>query len=379
MMKLDLRKSLGIASALALAVVLSVMMLNNASPVTADADNGGSDVSASAVIAIGVDGGWVQNIAGGGPTPAPTNNSYTYASPNWTLVKVTDHLCKGDEFLVKDGATVLGSTSAVPNENPACTGGLDFDTAFADPLTSSGTFGPLGPGAHHIFTDITARWSGAGSFGIRVDTVRCLGAPATIVGTMGPDNIVGTAGADVIHGLGGDDILDGEGGDDTICGGAGDDMLKGDDGSDMLRGGSGDDRLYGQNGDDTLRGEDGNDVIYGGAGNDNMGGNGGNDRLKGEDGDDVGSGGPGNDTLTGGDGEDDLSGDDGNDRVYGNDDDDELRGNAGDDVIYGGTGDDELIGGPGNDRLKGESGDDDCNGGAGIDTGSSCETTVGIP
>jgi Ca2+-binding RTX toxin-like protein len=93
----------------------------------------------------------------------------------------------------------------------------------------------------------------------------CFGAPATIVGTEGPDNadfgtppIVGTAGADVIVALGGDDVVDGLGGDDKICGGDGDDFMFGNAGNDQMDGGGGDiDFVSGGPGDDTLDGGSG--------------------------------------------------------------------------------------------------------------------------
>ena len=110
-------------------------------------------------------------------------------------------------------------------------------------------------------------------------TPRCVGKPATIVGTPGPDSLKGTAGADVIAGLGGNDTVAGLGGNDTVCGGSG---------NDSISGGAGSDTLAGEAGNDTLAGGAGNDTLLGGLGNDTLVGGPGVDRL---------SGGPGQNTV----------------------------------------------------------------------------------
>lgn len=106
---------------------------------------------------------------------------------------------------------------------------------------------------------------------------RCMGEPATEVGTGGDDVLVGTAGIDVFVGRGGDDRMIGRGGSDVLCGGPGADTAKGgggDDtaagkgGDDSLLGGSGDDQLLGGGGDDALDGQGGIDDLNGGAGTD---------------------------------------------------------------------------------------------------------------
>src|SRR4051794_18410875 len=68
---------------------------------------------------------------------------------------------------------------------------------------------------------------------------QCLGQPATILGSSGPDTLSGTAGSDVIVGLAGNDKISGAGGDDLICGGAGDDRLSGGAGDDTVDGAAG--------------------------------------------------------------------------------------------------------------------------------------------
>lgn len=100
----------------------------------------------------------------------------------------------------------------------------------------------------------------------------CLGKPATIVGTPGPDTISGTSGPDVILGLGGNDRIFGNGGNDTICAGDGDDAVFGGTGNDVIAGGPGRDDISGDAGDDDLRGEPNDDRLAGGTGNDRLDG-----------------------------------------------------------------------------------------------------------
>jgi hypothetical protein len=98
---------------------------------------------------------------------------------------------------------------------------------------------------------------------------RCLGLPATIVGTAGRDVLHGTKRADVIVALGGNDLVRGLGAGDRVCAGAG---------SDRVEGGAGNDRLYGEAGNDLLLGGPGKDRLYGGPGKDRMNGGPGRDR-----------------------------------------------------------------------------------------------------
>lgn len=166
-------------------------------------------------------------------------------------------------------------------------------------------------------------------FSLQVEIVdagrTCLGQPATMVGTSGPDTLRGTAGPDVILGLGGNDDINGLGGNDRICGGPGNDTLVGAGGVDGILGGPG------------------RDIIRGGAATDVLNGQGGRDRIIGQGGPDVMFGGGGNDVLDGGGG---------NDVMRGNGGDDRLRGRAGRDTLNGGAGNDACIGGAGRDRLR---------------------------
>src|SRR4051794_5768838 len=62
----------------------------------------------------------------------------------------------------------------------------------------------------------SALWITPTAFGAGAP-VRCLGTPATIIGTSGDDHLVGTRSADVIVGGAGVDEIDGAGGNDLIC------------------------------------------------------------------------------------------------------------------------------------------------------------------
>jgi glycerophosphoryl diester phosphodiesterase len=70
-------------------------------------------------------------------------------------------------------------------------------------------------------------------------TPRCLGRPATIVGTSAAETLVGTDRPDVIVGLDGNDVISGRGGADRICAGRGHDEVYGGRGADVANGGDG--------------------------------------------------------------------------------------------------------------------------------------------
>jgi glycerophosphoryl diester phosphodiesterase len=88
---------------------------------------------------------------------------------------------------------------------------------------------------------------------------RCLGRPATIVGTSGAETLVGTDGPDVIVGQDGNDVIAGRGGADRVCAGGGDDVARGGGGADVLFGEAGHDDLDGGRGPDVANGGDGRD------------------------------------------------------------------------------------------------------------------------
>ena len=172
---------------------------------------------------------------------------------------------------------------------------------------------------------------------------RCLGKPATIVGSGA---VRGTAHADVIVVAGGDDRVDGGGGNDRICTGGGDDQIAG---------GTGSDRVDAGPGADSVEGGNGSDWVIGGIGRDSLIGNRGNDQLFGGAGD--------RDFVNGGLGDDGA-----------------LDGGAGDfDQVIGGVGNDKLFGGAGvGDVLRSDRGGDLVDGGPGAhDTASFAVSGLG--
>ena len=185
-----------------------------------------------------------------------------------------------------------------------------------------------------------------------------LGAPCTIVGTVGDDTIVGTEGNDVICGLGGDDRISGLGGNDIIFAGAGNDLVFAGGGNDTVYGGAGDDELLGNGNDDVLLGEAGNDELSGGFGSDVVSGARGVDVIDGGAGPDVIFGGRGHDTLDGNDGRDAIDGGRGNDSILGGDGNDLLVGGPGRDSVLAGRGNDRILNVESSDFVSGEAGTD---------------------
>jgi Ca2+-binding RTX toxin-like protein len=221
-----------------------------------------------------------------------------------------------------------------------------------------------------------------------VETPRCHGRQAKIVGTDGNDVLHGTPDRDVIWGGEGDDEIFGSLGNDLLCGGPGADLIHGGRGNDEVDGGAGaGDQAIGDLGDDKV-----------------MGGAGGEDEVAGDLGIDIVNGGPGNndlvhgdygwDRMSGGAGRGDIAsfatkvaggkgtgvwaslaahraGGDGHDRLFGFESlegsafRDTLIGTKQGNVISGGLGDDHLLGGGGPDTLQGGQGSDGCTGAKG--------------
>ena len=250
-------------------------------------------------------------------------------------------------------------------------------------------------------------------------TPECFGAPATIVGTAGPDVFVGTPGADVIVAGRGNDVINGRGGPDSICGGRGHDTLRGGRGDDRISGGAGHDYADGGRGKDLILGNAGNDALEFlrsdaflqsvGFGDDRLVGGAGLDYLHSEPGNDQIVGGPGSDLVdfvsagavtanltTGtatGDGNDTLEG---VENLFGSGFfDDVLIGDASDNFLFGGSdsrpgalgrdlldgrggddrlglqddfGNDRILGGPGDDAIVGGEGNDQISAGPGADS-----------
>jgi hypothetical protein len=139
----------------------------------------GAAGAASATTKITVDSGWQSFITGGGLDGASTAGPWVFTSSTVAKVTVTDAFCRGDQFRVYDKDVLLGSTSEVASEFPACPFELFFpalaraDAALADPGFSHGVFF-VGPGSHAIEFENQALWSdtttGTGAF-FRVDSV----------------------------------------------------------------------------------------------------------------------------------------------------------------------------------------------------------------
>jgi len=134
---------------------------------------------ANATTKITVDSGWQSFITGGGIDGASTAGPWVFTSTTVARVTVTDAFCRGDEFRVYDKDVLLGETSDVASEFPACPFELFFpalaraDAALADPAFSHGVFF-VAPGTHAIEFENKALWSetstGTGAF-FRVDSV----------------------------------------------------------------------------------------------------------------------------------------------------------------------------------------------------------------
>lgn len=135
--------------------------------------------AANATTKITVDSGWHSFITGGGLDGASTAGPWVFTTSTVAKVTVTDAFCRGDEFRVYDKDVLLGSTSEVASDFPACPFELFFpaearaDAALADPGFSHGVFF-VGPGSHAIEFENRALWSdastGTGAF-FRVDSI----------------------------------------------------------------------------------------------------------------------------------------------------------------------------------------------------------------
>ena len=105
---------------------------------------------ANATTKINVDAGWQSFITGGGVDGASTAGPWVFTSTTVTKVTVTDAFCRGDEFRVYDKDVLIGQTSEVASDFPACPFELFFpaearaDAALADPAsaTASSTWHP---------------------------------------------------------------------------------------------------------------------------------------------------------------------------------------------------------------------------------------------
>jgi hypothetical protein len=129
--------------------------------------------TASAATAISVGDGWHTFTWVGGNGAGAQQDPFTFFSPGFAIVTVTDAFCAGDVFSLTDFGRRLGSTSSV-RVDQSCTspsandpGSAMMDRSYSH---SQGNY-ILGPGPHAI--EITAAVSPFGSGGafIRVDSL----------------------------------------------------------------------------------------------------------------------------------------------------------------------------------------------------------------
>jgi len=114
------------------------------------------------------------------PPIAVSGGPFTYSSNGPTRVFVWDYQCVGDQYRVSDGTAVLGDTSSVISEYPACIAVYDPDVAFGDTRFSNGCFN-VGPGEHSINADLIQSYTpgfSAGMGAIKVEEGYCSGPNA---------------------------------------------------------------------------------------------------------------------------------------------------------------------------------------------------------
>ena len=134
--------------------------------------------TANATTKIVPDAGWQSFITGGGIDGASTAGPWTFTTTAVTKVTVTDAFCRGDEFRVLDKDVLLGDTSEVASDFPACPFELFFPPKRELTQRSRTQLQPRRffwrPGTHAIEFENKALWSdtssGTGAF-FRVDSV----------------------------------------------------------------------------------------------------------------------------------------------------------------------------------------------------------------
>jgi hypothetical protein len=98
-----------------------------------------------------------------GPDGAVPAESPIVIAPGAPVVlSITDAFCRGDRFTISDGATTLGTTTAVPVDLPCASSISDPAVAFADPTYSHGTFA-LPAGAHSLGIVVSTSPFGSGT------------------------------------------------------------------------------------------------------------------------------------------------------------------------------------------------------------------------
>lgn len=121
-------------------------------------------------------------------TPSSAGNSVFAGSPPWefevsnlgAILKVTDAFLSGDAFNIFNFDTLIGTTST-PSQGGNC--GSNPDDCFADPLVSKGAF-DLAPGQYSLRIVPTASPFGNGAAYFRVDEVKEVPEPASVLGLL---------------------------------------------------------------------------------------------------------------------------------------------------------------------------------------------------
>ncbi len=252
------------------------------------------------------DGGWTKK------TPAGVKERFPAPNPAQGLTAIETEEFGDNDIVVKNSTwdltvTIAGSADYewAPTWSPDFTK-IAYERSVAGRSQIWAADAATGLSDVAVVTDPSAnlRWP------TWAPAVKCVGLPATIVGTSWADTITGTSGDDVIWSGLGNDTINGGDGKDVICGGggndyvdswlgegkvyggAGNDELVGDSSYDVLDGGDGDDTLWGYGSADSLKGGPGFDIGYGSAGADYYkfaDGISGNDQLYGGDGVDHGT------------------------------------------------------------------------------------------
>lgn len=243
------------------------------------------------------------------------NTATDTTTVNVTNVPPTATLDPAQDMQIAEGDTLSAlATFTDPGYDDTYTGVIDWgdgdqDNPAAVAVTTQGPPQDEGdisgshlypdPGSYPVSLTVTDDDVGTDTEQFTLTVVpRCMGVPATVVGTPASETLTGTDGKDVVFADSGDDTIRTGDANDLVCAGPGDDTTHGRAGDDMVfdEGGAG--VLAGGAGDDTLHGHVGPDEMWGGAGRDFLFGGAGSDFVHGGAGRDECDSGPGDDHVT---------------------------------------------------------------------------------